>query len=94
MHAQLQRTSAKWIFLPGGKGDPLEGRHQAPFLVKWPGKFKPVLKKVKSDEIYNPNALEQPKDKLTIKQLNALFAKPKNRSQIVSEFKMPRRNAW
>ena len=87
MHAQLQRTSAKWIFLPAGKGDPLEGRHRVPFLVKWSGK-------IKSDEIYNPNALEQPKDKITIKQLNALFAKPKNRSQIVSEFKMPRRNAW
>ena len=93
MHAQLQWTSAKWIFLPGGKGDLLEGGI-VPFLVKWPGKTKAGLEKIKSDEIYNPNALEQPKDKITIKQLNALFAKPKNRSQIVSEFKMPRRNAW
>ena len=34
------------------------------------------LEKIKADENYNPTALEQPKEKLSIEQLNALFTKP------------------
>ena len=33
--------------------------------------------KIKTDENYNPTALDQPKESLTIEQLNALFPKPK-----------------
>lgn len=33
------------------------------------------LEKIKADENYNPTRLEQPKEKLTIEQLNALFPK-------------------
>jgi arylsulfatase A len=35
------------------------------------------LEKIKADENYNPTKLQQPKEKLTIEQLNALFPKPK-----------------
>jgi len=35
------------------------------------------LEKIKADENYNPTELQQPKEKLTIKQLNALFPRPK-----------------
>jgi arylsulfatase A-like enzyme len=34
------------------------------------------LEKIKADENYNPTTLEQPKEKLTIEQLNVLFTKP------------------
>ena len=40
--------------------------------------LKAFLEKVKADENYNPIELEQPKDKLTIEQLNALFPPPVN----------------
>ena len=38
---------------------------------------KPNIILILADENYNPTALEQPKEKLTIKQLNALFAEMK-----------------
>ncbi|MCP4855780.1 MAG: arylsulfatase [Fuerstiella sp.] len=39
-------------------------------------RLKVGLEKIKADENYNPTALEQPKEKLSIEQLNALFPKP------------------
>ncbi|MDG2127715.1 MAG: arylsulfatase [Fuerstiella sp.] len=41
-------------------------------------RLKATLEKVKADESYNPIELEQPKGKLTIEQLNALFPPPVN----------------
>ncbi|MEK6238567.1 MAG: sulfatase-like hydrolase/transferase, partial [Planctomycetales bacterium] len=38
-------------------------------------RLKVGLEKIKADENYNPTALEQPKEKLSIEQLNALFPK-------------------
>ncbi len=40
-------------------------------------RLKVGLEKIKADENYNPTTLKQPKEKLTIEQLNALFRTPK-----------------
>ncbi|MEO2016352.1 MAG: arylsulfatase [Fuerstiella sp.] len=54
-------------------------------------RLKVGLERIKADENYNPTALEQPKDALTIEQLNALFAEPQAnlRSGTRREFRHP-----
>ncbi len=53
-------------------GETKNGYTQHPEIVH---RLKAGLEKIKADENYNPTALKQPNETLTIEELNALFIK-------------------
>ena len=57
-------------------------------------RLKAGLEKIKTDENYNPTALEQPKRNSRSSNGMRYLRRRKIHSQIVGELTMPRRNTW